>query len=173
MDEPAAASTLVTLLNSRSFGEQPDQLGSPDLAAPCFEQLGVTDGDINSRRLAALRGVRDSLCAIVDEDTDDKSRTAAWDDVTGRFASVTFRPVFRGEAGAELAQRTGDTALGRVALAIADLMRAGQWSRLRLCANPDCRGAFFDTTRSRTRRWHSYELCGNRLNVAAHRAAHR
>ncbi|WIX80405.1 CGNR zinc finger domain-containing protein [Amycolatopsis carbonis] len=27
-----------------------------------------------------------------------------------------------------------------------------------------------DTTRSHTRRWHSYELCGNRANVASHRA---
>ncbi|MCU1658127.1 MAG: zinc finger protein [Pseudonocardiales bacterium] len=26
------------------------------------------------------------------------------------------------------------------------------------------------STRSRTRRWHSYEMCGNRTNVAAHRA---
>jgi predicted RNA-binding Zn ribbon-like protein len=28
----------------------------------------------------------------------------------------------------------------------------------------------YDTTRSRTQRWHSYELCGNRANVAAFRA---
>lgn len=42
--------------------------------------------------------------------------------------------------------------------------------RIRVCANDGCRAVFYDTTRSRTQRWHSYELCGNRANVAAFRA---
>ncbi len=34
----------------------------------------------------------------------------------------------------------------------------------------ECDEVFYDTTRSRTRRWHSYESCGNRANVSAYRA---
>ena len=49
----------------------------------------------------------------------------------------------------------------------------GTWSRVRLCALEACHSAFYDATRSRTQRWHSYAMCGNRTNVAAHRAAHR
>ncbi|WP_414711145.1 CGNR zinc finger domain-containing protein [Pseudonocardia sp.] len=41
--------------------------------------------------------------------------------------------------------------------------------RLRRCANPVCDIAFYDGTRSRTQRWHSYARGGNRCNVAAYR----
>ncbi|MDT5029510.1 MAG: hypothetical protein QOE61_5936, partial [Micromonosporaceae bacterium] len=47
---------------------------------------------------------------------------------------------------------------------------ADRWTRLHLCANDVCRVAFYDASRSRTQRWHSYETCGNRANAAAHRA---
>ena len=70
----------------------------------------------------------------------------------------------------ELRQATGDPELGRVAAQIAELVRSGRWSRLKLCANTKCGAAFYDTSRSRTRRWHSFEVCGNRHNVAAYRA---
>lgn len=46
--------------------------------------------------------------------------------------------------------------------------------RLRRCANHDtCVLVFLDTSRSRTRRWCSMELCGNRSKVAAHGARRR
>lgn len=45
--------------------------------------------------------------------------------------------------------------------------------RLRSCANPTCRGRFVDTSRPGTRRYDLPAICGNRLNVAAHRARRR
>ncbi|MEO3773386.1 CGNR zinc finger domain-containing protein [Micromonospora sp. B9E7] len=44
---------------------------------------------------------------------------------------------------------------------------------MRICGNEMCSHVFYDTTRSRTQRWHSYERCGNRTNVAAYRARAR
>ena len=41
--------------------------------------------------------------------------------------------------------------------------------RLKLCENPECRRAFFDRTRSRTRRWCDSGTCGNRARVRRHR----
>jgi predicted RNA-binding Zn ribbon-like protein len=46
---------------------------------------------------------------------------------------------------------------------------AGQWTRIKTCANAACGALFHDTTRAGNGRWHSFELCGNRANVAAHR----
>jgi len=43
--------------------------------------------------------------------------------------------------------------------------------RLRLCANEDCRAAFYDETKSRTRRWCSGTTCGNRVRARRHRAS--
>jgi predicted RNA-binding Zn ribbon-like protein len=42
--------------------------------------------------------------------------------------------------------------------------------RLRSCANPDCCGRFVDISRAGTRRYDLPAICGNRINVAAHRA---
>ncbi|MEO3748322.1 CGNR zinc finger domain-containing protein [Plantactinospora sp. B5E13] len=69
-----------------------------------------------------------------------------------------------------LHQVTGDPVIGGITLAVAELVAAGTWSRIRTCANEQCQHVFYDTTRSRTQRWHSYEMGGNRANVAAYRA---
>jgi len=42
--------------------------------------------------------------------------------------------------------------------------------RFRQCSSPTCRGAFIDTTRPGRRRYCMPGLCGNRVNVANHRA---
>jgi predicted RNA-binding Zn ribbon-like protein len=41
--------------------------------------------------------------------------------------------------------------------------------RLRRCARPECELLFYDTTRSRTRRWHAEDPCGWRERQRAHR----
>lgn len=45
--------------------------------------------------------------------------------------------------------------------------------RLALCASATCRAAFFDTSRSRTRRWCDMNICGNREKKAKFNAKHR
>ena len=42
--------------------------------------------------------------------------------------------------------------------------------RLRRCEAPDCRRAFVDLSRNRSRRYCDSRTCGNRLHVAAYRA---
>jgi predicted RNA-binding Zn ribbon-like protein len=42
-------------------------------------------------------------------------------------------------------------------------------SRLRRCARPECDLLFYDTTRSRTRRWHAEDPCGWRERQRIHR----
>lgn len=45
--------------------------------------------------------------------------------------------------------------------------------RFRHCSAPDCDGVFVDTSRAGRRRYCMPEVCGNRLNVASHRARRR
>jgi predicted RNA-binding Zn ribbon-like protein len=44
-------------------------------------------------------------------------------------------------------------------------LTSADFSRLRACANPQCRWIFHDGTRSGTRRWCSMAVCGNRAKV--------
>ena len=46
----------------------------------------------------------------------------------------------------------------------------GEQERLRRCEAPDCRRAFVDLSRNRSRRYCDSRTCGNRLHVAAYRA---
>lgn len=70
---------------------------------------------------------------------------------------------------APLIERLG--ASGAAALAV--VLAAGEHTRLRLCAHPECARVFIDLSRNRSRRYCDDRTCGNRLHVAAYRARRR
>jgi predicted RNA-binding Zn ribbon-like protein len=51
----------------------------------------------------------------------------------------------------------------------ASILRRSRPPRLKRCADESCRRAFYDETRSRTRRWCDSRTCGNRSRVRRHR----
>ncbi|WP_116102338.1 CGNR zinc finger domain-containing protein [Amycolatopsis thermalba] len=53
-------------------------------------------------------------------------------------------------------------AVGAVMAAAARLAVLGQWSRVKICPADDCRWAFYDESRNRSRTWCSMRVCGNR-----------
>lgn len=59
---------------------------------------------------------------------------------------------------------------GHLARRVIDEIAALDRSRLRRCARNACDLLFYDTTRSRTRRWHAEDPCGCRERQRAHRA---
>jgi predicted RNA-binding Zn ribbon-like protein len=77
-------------------------------------------------------------------------------------------------SGGELRQQIAwDDATATAALArrlVAELAALDP-SRLRRCARRECDLAFYDTTRSRTRRWHAEDPCGWRQRQQARRSA--
>ncbi|MEV6070474.1 CGNR zinc finger domain-containing protein [Nocardia sp. NPDC052001] len=58
------------------------------------------------------------------------------------------------------------------AMAMIDLIRANELSRLAICADDTCEGIVLDLSRNRSRRYCS-TACGNRNAVAAYRARQR
>jgi predicted RNA-binding Zn ribbon-like protein len=58
------------------------------------------------------------------------------------------------------------------ALAMVDVIRSDEMSRLGICADDDCDGVVLDLSRNRSRRFCS-TACGNRAAVAAYRARQR
>lgn len=59
--------------------------------------------------------------------------------------------------------------LVETAMAMIDVVRADEMSRLDICADDDCAGIVLDLSRNRSRRFCS-NACGNRNAVAAYRA---
>ncbi|MGV9675826.1 CGNR zinc finger domain-containing protein [Nocardia sp. NPDC003482] len=69
--------------------------------------------------------------------------------------------------------RTGPSAvLGPIADSAVDLLRTGDLDRIRVCPGHDesCGWLFYDTTKNRSRRWCSMDLCGAHDKVRRHRA---
>lgn len=66
---------------------------------------------------------------------------------------------------APLAHRMG----AEMAMALADLIRAGELRRLKTCAAPDCDAVLIDLSRNRSRMFCDTGNCGNRQHVAAYR----
>ncbi|NEA37309.1 CGNR zinc finger domain-containing protein [Streptomyces sp. SID13031] len=47
--------------------------------------------------------------------------------------------------------------------------RTGTWPRVKLCREPGCRSAFYDTSRNGSGVWHNVRTCGNITNLRASR----
>jgi predicted RNA-binding Zn ribbon-like protein len=69
-------------------------------------------------------------------------------------------------AAAPLADRIA----AHCAMGLAELVVAGESSRVRTCASPACQALFIDLSRNQSRRYCDSRTCGNRLHVAAYRS---
>jgi len=72
-----------------------------------------------------------------------------------------------------LSRGTADTVLATLLAAVAESVASGSWERLKICRNPDCRWAYYDRSRNRSRAWCSMALCGNRAKARAFRSRGR
>jgi len=165
------ADAVIELLNSRPHATPllPDTLDDPDTVGVILRPF-TTPGIVPTRSQAELvRQLRSDLMAVVVA-ADADAVAVGWSCFTEHTATVVLRQIVAAPGVVHLHQIDGDPVIGGIALAVADLIRTDTWSRIRVCANEQCNHVFFDTTRSRTQRWHSYEICGNRHNAAAYRA---
>jgi len=73
-----------------------------------------------------------------------------------------------GAWGLEFVAREGglEWLLAAIARSAAEIVAEGPSARLRVCSNPSCGLFFYDTSRTRRRRWCSMSRCGNRHKVA-------
>ncbi|MGP4111555.1 CGNR zinc finger domain-containing protein [Streptomyces sp. 4N509B] len=90
--------------------------------------------------------------------------------VQGRAAAI-LTP--EGERQWRLGSTSVEDALGVIAADAISIIAGERDGRLALCASPSCRAAFFDTSRSRTRRWCDMNTCGNRQKKARFHARKR
>jgi predicted RNA-binding Zn ribbon-like protein len=164
---------LLHLINAHPIGGSADAFDSTAGAVAYLAESGFAAGDVKvtPAGLRELRVLRDALIAVI-ERPDDRGAWTAIDEIGARSrlrVHITGPGQSQLVSAAAGAQAIVDETLAILHGALAD----GTWSRVRLCALDACHAAFYDATRSRTQRWHSYAVCGNRTNVAAHRAAHK
>ncbi len=155
------------------------RLGSVDLLtrsddlARWFVWTGAVDQapPISASELASARALRDELRpSLLESDGPRAARIAeGWLlDVPGRLRVEpdTLRTRFTP------AETTSGCLLVAVTLDALDLVRDSP-GRVRECADPECPVLFLDTSRNRSRRWCSMDLCGARSKASTYYRRHR
>ena len=173
---PAGVRLLIDFVNTRPVVGRPDLLGDPATASAYLRQCGLPEdvARLGKATLRRARELRDALADVLGSDPGDPERLDGWQVVNDLAATTPLTVTFRSGPSAVLAPTNGEPhpIVGRLVADVHAAIAADQWTRLHLCANDACRVAYYDASRSRTQRWHSYETCGNRVNVAAHRKRH-
>jgi predicted RNA-binding Zn ribbon-like protein len=171
-DTEASLLAAVALVNSAA---DPDTLTTvEDLAAFLDEHAftGTRVGD--AAELAAVRALRPRLRALMTSDRD--GAAALVNDLLGEERAIP-QLVRHGEHDWHIHAVAPDAPLAtrmkvEAAMAMIDVIRADEMSRLDVCADPDCEGMVLDLSRNRSRRFCS-TACTNRAAVAAYRARQR
>ena len=171
-DTEASLLAAVALVNS---GEEPDTLNTrAELEAFLDEHefTGTRRGD--AAELAGVRELRPRLRALLTSDRDTAASLVNDLLVEERALPQLVRHgghdwhIHAVAPDAPLATRIAVEA----AMAMIDVIRADEISRLDVCADPDCEGLVLDLSRNRSRRFCS-TACTNRAAVAAYRARKR
>jgi predicted RNA-binding Zn ribbon-like protein len=168
-DTSAALAAAVALVNS---AEEPDTLRTPAQLDAFFAEHGYSGARTGqAAELAAVRALRAPLRALLTGDRDEAAR------IVNRMLAdhVAVPQLVRHDgwdyhlhavaADAPLADRIAV----ETAMAMTDVIRAGELGRLSVCADAGCAGIVLDLSRNRSRRFCS-TACGNRVAAAAYRA---
>jgi predicted RNA-binding Zn ribbon-like protein len=149
---------VLAFLNSMDVETGTDDLRDAAAYAAWLRERGLPTGHPTAE-LAAARRLRAGL------------RAAAGDPDSGPEPVAV--PVRMGLDAAGRPALVATDALGTIAAAAVALTGDGRWDRLKICPADDCRWAFYDRSKNRSRHWCSMAECGGRAKSRAFRARQR
>jgi predicted RNA-binding Zn ribbon-like protein len=140
-----------------------ERLTSPQALAEWLtaHELTQAGAELRPADLAATTALRTAL------------RQAVSGDPAAALESYPLQLVPDRPGGLRLAARSGRPWLDVIVETVAENAARGDWKRIKLCAAPDCRWAFHDTSRSGRGRWCEMEVCGNRHKTRTYRERHQ
>jgi predicted RNA-binding Zn ribbon-like protein len=141
-----------------------DELTSPQALSAWLQEhdLAAGDREPGPSDLTAALALRTALRQALAEDADGTATAQA----LARFP-LHLAPDPAGRL--RITATSGTAGLDAIVETVATRVADGGWKRLKLCASPDCRRAFYDTSRNGTGRWCTMEACGNRHKTRAYR----
>jgi predicted RNA-binding Zn ribbon-like protein len=168
-DTECSLLSAVALVNSR---DEPDTLTTLDDLDAFFMEYDYTGSRTHDQaELDAVRALRAPLRTLLTSNRDDAVTI-----VNRMLADAGAVPqlVRHGDTdwhlhAVEAARPLATRIAVETALAMIDVIRADELSRLGICADDECQGVVLDLSRNRSRRFCSV-ACGNRVAVAAYRA---
>jgi predicted RNA-binding Zn ribbon-like protein len=166
---------VIDFVNTAGFGPEREDLPTPASLVAWLDEHGLEPGSrATTAQYEEARRVREALRDLllahneVDADVDAASAVL---DVAARRAGLAVR-FAAGTAAVEPTASGVPGAVGRILAEVSAGMADGTWERVKACRADDCRHAFLDTAKNRSRAWCSMQVCGNRAKVAAYRERH-
>lgn len=170
---PGRLETVRAFINTRDVEDGTDALDSPAALTAWLAEHGLGPADANVdedgwRRTLAFREALRALATanhgeVVDPEPVDRLNAVM------AAAPLVLAADADGELSLAPAAKGIDGALAQLAAIVYDAAVEGSWQRLKACPADDCRWAFYDRSRNRSRTWCSMEVCGNRAKVRAFR----
>lgn len=178
--KPAPTPLLLVqaFVNTRDPDTHVDAIGNLDLAKSWFASAGLlaASSPVRPDELALAHDLRDSIRSLLPLDPGEPPTPARLDPV--RELTQTRHPRLAVDDGGTLSLQNSAhddlaDALFELLLIIRGAQEDGTWSRLKICANPECRWVFYDRSRNQQGHWCNMDVCGNRLKNRRLRARRR
>jgi predicted RNA-binding Zn ribbon-like protein len=170
---PAGLATIRSFINTGDLDAGEEHLADPEvLAAWLAEHDLAAPGETWTRiDLARTVQLREALRSLAAANAGDEASPDAIAAIERQRKRSRLGVVFGTDGSAPIVPDAAgiDAVLGRLLAIVATAMHDGTWPRLKACADPTCRWAFYDSSRSHRRTWCSMEVCGNRNKVRAYR----
>lgn len=176
-DTRCALDSVVDLVNTQPKIDGRESLGDVAALRGFVERNRISEvGRLEAQDVTAVHAARERFTQVfaATDDTAAATMLNAMINEAGTTPRLTAHDGYDWHVhyfapGASLA----DHLAADCGMALAFLIVAGERERLRRCDAPDCRHAFVDLSRNRSRRYCDSRTCGNRLHVAAYRARRR
>ncbi|MGN6128287.1 MAG: CGNR zinc finger domain-containing protein [Humibacter sp.] len=170
VEAPGELAVVQSLLNTaavpKNGAASPDLLDAPDTAAAWLESVGAPT---DQPGLLQLHDLRDALrAALIRRDHDTPAEPVTGDEIS---TSVPVRLTADGTVS--LGSENAESLRERILLTVYVAQVTGEWSRVKVCRNPECRVAFWDSSRNSSAVWHDSRTCGNIANLRNARARRR
>ena len=165
-------------VNTRDLEDNSDLLEDADAANAWFVATGLrgTHATIAEAELELARAARECIRCLL-EPRDGRPLRAAELGPLHELTATRQPRLTVGDGGVLTLENPRHDDLGdalfELLLIIHRAQQDGSWPRLRACANPDCRWAFYDRSRNQQGNWCDMAVCGNRFKNRQLRARRR
>jgi predicted RNA-binding Zn ribbon-like protein len=176
MTDPTTHPTVLLLLANLGRPRRPSGVAAaytepilPDATSASTQLAPVVDQRVAEADLAGLRRLQRAAVHAAEAMLAGEAPDCAELNTLAAGSSARIELVVTDRTPRRKLTWTDTSTTAALARRLIDEVNAIEPDRLRQCARPACDLLFYDTTRSRTRRWHAEDPCGWRERQRVHR----
>jgi predicted RNA-binding Zn ribbon-like protein len=160
--------------NTLDVEDGTDRLESLESFQAWLEEMEMVEPGVKMKpdNLRDARGVREALRILLTANTEGRVDKRALELLAAHRSWRQVNLTMDGSGGLGLDLGPAESAYDLPAQLLGIAFQAqvdGTWERLKLCQNPECEWAFYDSSKNRSGSWCRMGQCGNRLKNRAYR----